>query len=437
MIAEYIQKAYAKPAYENENFNTRAWPGLSMVKTALVMAGYQVESCSIADVHEKKIVLVSITGACDWWQFLKERQAWKKGKYRVICGGAGVLNIRPFLWAADVFVFGRAERLIPDLIKCELIGSRLEDESVAYSDAFDHAKRYKIKQAESCFEHDVEMTNGKVWREKAIGCQRRCLFCGYTWQRRHIGDIQRESGASKVLWPSSDERTFFDLDLDRPETWEKDHHLRLIGLDGFSEKLRRKVNKPITRTMFKKFLHGLTVQKKSGGMIKFFNIVGYPEENDSDIAEFVEDIANADSMDCGPIKRFLQIHNTPFKPFPATPVSHWPVRIENFRSSIPEKLNKITGTKGFKFFSGKNFTFALNAASEGMATQLLDMITMRATEEDAEVIKKISSSAPFWAASAEIKMKTIEKYIDIEKICKEYERGKEPTAYLKSWWHND
>lgn len=230
MIAEYIQKAYAKPAYENENFNTRAWPGLSMVKTALAIAGRQVESCSIADVHEKKIVLVSITGACDWWQFLRERQSWRKGNYRVICGGAGVLNIRPFLWAADVFVFGRAERLISDLIKCELAGNRLEDESIAYSDTFTHTK---------------------------------------------------------------------------------------------------------------------------------------------------------------------------------------------------------------KFFSGKNFTFALNAASEGMATQLLDMITMRAIEEDAEVIKKISSSTPFWSASAEIKLKTLEKYIDIEKICKEYRRGEEPTAYLRSWWHND
>ena len=115
-VAVYVQGRYAKPAYKVEFYDTRAWPGLELVCHALRSAGIEVEYCSAATVDRYKVVLVSITSGCDWHPFVAERLRWKEHG-TVIAGGAGLLNVRPFLRWVDVFCFGRAEDYIVPLVK--------------------------------------------------------------------------------------------------------------------------------------------------------------------------------------------------------------------------------------------------------------------------------------------------------------------------------
>jgi hypothetical protein len=104
-ICAYVQERYAKQTYSNENFNRRAWVGLQVIIDVLARAGHTVEYAGIATVHEYDVVLVSLTSDCDWWPYIAERVRWKPGKYKVIIGGAGLLNIRPFMNWFDVAVF--------------------------------------------------------------------------------------------------------------------------------------------------------------------------------------------------------------------------------------------------------------------------------------------------------------------------------------------
>jgi len=134
-VAVYVQRGYAKPTYARETYNVRAWPGLEMVCDALRRAGIEVGYCSAATVGRYRVVLVSITSGCDWYPYVAERVRWARrpgeghpsavrrgGDLVVIVGGAGCLNVRPFLPYADVFCFGRAEGYVVPLVRAGLDG---------------------------------------------------------------------------------------------------------------------------------------------------------------------------------------------------------------------------------------------------------------------------------------------------------------------------
>ena len=190
-IAAYVMDKYAKQIYATESHNVRAWPGFEVVLHAVRTAGYTVEYAGRATIHTFDVVLVSITSDCDWWPFIAERATWKPGKPLVVAGGAGVLNVRPFLQAVDVFVLGRAEKLIVDLIGKHESGDRIESPAVIWSDTFSPDNQYRIEQTDKPYPHTVTMTNGKPFKEQSIRCPHKCLFCGYTWQRRHISAGER------------------------------------------------------------------------------------------------------------------------------------------------------------------------------------------------------------------------------------------------------
>jgi len=96
-IANYVHTKHAKENYKNECFNSRSFAGLLMISDALERSGYSINFASKNTVDQYDIILVSITSDCDWWAYISERLLWPKGNYKVIIGGAGVLNVRPFL----------------------------------------------------------------------------------------------------------------------------------------------------------------------------------------------------------------------------------------------------------------------------------------------------------------------------------------------------
>ena len=431
-VAIYVVSRQAKQAYAEESFAVRKWPGVAIIKDALNRAGISVGYCGVTDAHQFDVVLVSITAACDWWPFLAERQRWQSGKQVTIVGGAGVLNVRPFLWAADCFVFGRAENFVSDLVREAASGREYEHESVCWSESFSVSKKYKIASGE-VYSHPVVLEDGAKWQEIIVGCQNSCLFCGYTWHRKNNGKLHSAGTADKLLGGGA-EKTLLELDMGNPSSWDLPR-LRIVAIDGFSERLRKKVNKPISREKLRLFFSGLA-QATNPHQLKIYNLVGLPSESREDWREFIDDLHSVDSRLPAGKQWSIVLHNTPFRAMPATPAAHWHMSYENYRGEIAKALRK-PAHKGNIFYQGKRFWCVESMGTDSLSTHILDAIIWRGIEADEENVKKLSRLGAFWSASAAIKKATLEKYFDCKRLFQEYKRGEEPTAYLRSWWHND
>ena len=434
-VAVYVQSRYAKPAYTVESYNVRAWPGLEMVCHALRKAGIEVDYCSSATAGRYRVVLVSITSGCDWYPFIGERLRWPASfRPTVIAGGAGLLNVRPFLRWCDVFCLGRSEEYIVPTVRAALAGQRYEHPSVVHAAEFDLGRTYIIDAGTALYPHPVPLANGKTWRESAYGCQRKCLFCAYTWHRRHIGGLQNEAGAGDVLWGGSAEKTIFELDLDKPDTWGLPK-LRIVGLDGFSERLRRMVNKPITREMLRGFFRGLAAAQAAPNRMKIYNIVGYPTETEEDWFEFLEDLAAADEGLTKIDPQWgIEVHSTPFRPMPATPGACWPMRPVNYRGRIVKVLSqgRHREYQGI-FYRGNRFWAAESRGTESLPTVIMDTLVLRGVEDDSETIARLASSSKFRNASMAHKTAILERYVDIDRLFGAYTWDTLPTRYLASY----
>ena len=434
-VAVYVQSKYAKPAYTIESYNVRAWPGLEMICHALRQAGIEVDYCSSATAGRYKVVLVSITSGCDWYSFVGERLAWPKTlRPTVIAGGAGLLNVRPFLRWCDTFCLGRSEEYVVPVVRAALAGERHEHLSVIHAADFDVNRTYTIDAGTALYPHAVPLANGKTWRESAYGCQRKCLFCAYTWHRRHVGGLQNEAGAGDVLWGGSAEKTIFELDLDHPETWGLPK-LRIVGLDGFSERLRRIVNKPITRDMLRGFFAGLGRAEVKPNHMKIYNIVGLPTETEADWFEFLEDLTAADKdLAKVPEQWGIELHSTPFRPMPATPCACWPMRPVNYRGRIVKVLRQgkhgqYTGI----FYRGNRFWAAESRGTESLPTVILDSLVLRGVEDDSETIARIATSAKFRGASMAHRTAMLERHVDVVRLFGAYTWDTLPTRYLAAY----
>jgi len=427
-IAAYVMDKYAKQTYSSECHDVRAWPGFEVVLHAVRAAGYSVEYAGMATAHKFDVVLVSITSDCDWWPFVAERAKWNHGSQLVVAGGAGVLNIRPFRSSVDVFAMGRSERLIVDIIKAYEKGDRCERSSVIWSDSFSHENTYTIEQTDEPYPHRVIMTNGKPFQETAIGCPNKCLFCGYTWHRKYIGDGTFRAGAD-AMSSGNTERTIIDLLKLSPDHWQDEGPLRMVGLDGMSERLRKKVNKPITRDMWRAFLSGLSQMPKPH-QVKVYCIIGYPDETEDDWSEFVEDIKIVDQELPKSEKQWsILLHITPFRAMPATPCAGWQMSLQNYRGVMANHL-KNKGMPGNVFYQGNAFWAVESMGTESLPTVVHSALCHRGTESNADDMIRIAMSKRYWSAPQRRKTATLQKMFDLDVLFGKFTPDKLPTKYL-------
>ena len=422
-ICAYVQGGYAKPAYKNENFNTRQWVGLSVIVDSLQRAGYDIEYAGIATVHTYDWVLVSITSDCDWWSFIAERVQWRKGDYKVVIGGAGVLNIRPFLPYADYFSLGRGEVTVP-----ALIGGSILDDSIIESATFSPDKIYHIRQ-EPCYDKDVILSNDHVYRERSQGCPHKCLFCGYTWQRKYCGTGDFEVGSG--LW-SGEEVVRERAILDMYDSGNYDFsHLRITSIDGFSERLRRSVNKPITRDMVQKFLRAAAAHQPPH-QLKLYNLLGLPGETDEDWFEFLEDIQIADSLPAAEKQWLIVVHSTPFRPMPATPLACAPASYRNYRGEVARVMSHGKASNSV-FYRGARLSALEGMGTDSLATHALSMICHRGVEADIDNVRKVAINRKFWRASAAVRIATLERYFDMARLFGSFTPKTLPSRYLRTY----
>ncbi len=429
-IAAYVCKKYAKETYTTECHDVRAWPGFEIVLDAIRRRGYDYEYAGAATVHEYDVVLISITSDCDWWPYLREMRTWR-GRPLIIAGGAGVLNVRPFLPYVDCFVLGRGEDVLPAILDAHKAGNRDEGASVIWSDSFDMSHRYEIKQTDRPYPHQIALTNGKPYKEQSIGCPNKCAFCGYTWHRKYYGDGGFAAGAESMA-SGNREHTILDLLKMPPDRWQDSGPLRIVGLDGMSERLRYIANKRISREMFRTFLSGLATIPKPH-QVKLYCIVGYPTETEADWQEFVEDLRIVDAgLERLDKQWSILLHVTPMRSMPATPSAIWPMSYRNYRGVVARTL-KSPSMPGNVFYQGNRFWCVEGMGTDGLPTVIQSAICHRGTEDDSEMVMTLACSSRYWGANMAEKQKALEKTFDVTRYFREYTWEDLPTRYLRGY----
>lgn len=432
-ICAYVQTAYAKKTYKNESFDTRLFVGLRIVVNELKKAGYEVDYAGEATVHEYDVVLVSLTAQCDWYSFAAERMRWKKGNYKVAIGGAGVLNVEPWLEFFDVAMIGRGEDLIVPVVEALLCGDKYHHKSVLYAEDFSEDGYWEINQTNTSYPDGIQLHKGDPWIEGKIGCNHRCLFCSYTWSRK-----QNFEGA--FSWDMKggtldmSERECALLDYESGEYKVNWRLIRTTAIDGWSERLRFLVGKKIRNETIVKFLHDAFNSGEKPKLIRLFNIIGYPTETVEDWFDLVETFKRADYNK--KVYDFdgtwqISIQNNHFLPYPATPLACAPMQLKNFRGIVQKEMG--INLPKCRLYDGKNIILSVSETIEALPTILLNAISLRGTAGEAEAIKKLCTSKKFWNSDTKTRQLTLEKYFDLNKICGAFEPERLPTRWLHTW----
>lgn len=433
-ICAYVQNAYAKANYKNECMDTRQFVGLKVIKDALERAGYEVEFAGIATVHQYDIVLISLTSDCDWWTYIQERLQWKKGSYKIIIGGAGVMHVTPFLAFGDYFSLGRGEESVVNLVN-KLAGREgYEDDSIIDAKTFSENNTYHIRQATKLYPHSIPLSKTASYTESAIGCNHKCLFCGYTWHRKFLSErstFRWDSGLFKDI--VNQERAMLDL-MNDPNCidWK---HLRSTALDGISERLRFMCNKRISRDMLEYFLKSMILQKDiEPHQMKFFNIVGLPTENEDDERELLDVFEKVD-RETLPKKHKngwgVVLSSMHFNQTPATPLACAPVSYLNHRQHLHNVL--APQLKGGYVYSGENLWLVEGMGTEHLASIEMRMVALRGNRDDTENIIRLCKTKKFWSANKEIQQATIEKYFNMPLLFGEFTPETLPSRYLRTY----
>ena len=430
-ICAYVQESYAKSTYKNECMDTRQFVGLRVVVDCLKRAGYQVDYAGIATVHKYDIVLVSLTADCDWWSYIAERLKWKNGNYKVLIGGAGVLHIAPFLTWFYAVMFGRGENLIVPLVDSIKSGNRYEHSSICYSDTFSYDKIYQIAQVQQPYCYQIKLNEKRNFAEGAIGCNHKCLFCGYTWHRKFISPYTHYRMEDSLFGGIADkERAMLDLDKDQDSIdWAR---LRTTAIDGFSERLRIGVGKPITRKLVRNFIQTMLRYPGKPHQLKFYNICGYPTETEEDWFEFLEDLHLSDESVPQREKQWsIVLHSTPFRPMPATPMACAPMSKRNYRGIIGQTLG--AELRGNLIYQGRSLWAVESMGTDSLSTVMLSAIAHRGAIEDCENIAKLCSAKKLWSASAAVKEATLCKYFKMDKLFGAFTPNNLPSRYLRTY----
>jgi radical SAM superfamily enzyme YgiQ (UPF0313 family) len=428
-IAAYVVEKHAKQAYKNESIDGRAFIGFKMILDSISRAGYDYTWAGKDTIHKYDIVLVSITSDFDWWTFLKERLLWKKKNYIVIAGGAGVLNIRPLLPFVDFFVLGAGQKIIVELLNAIKNNQAFQHNSVIESETFNIEKDYYINQ-EPKYPYEIKIDDNYTYKQEDIGCNHKCMFCGYTWHRKRNNNTAFKWDATKY-------------DISNAEAAILDYYMGLINvdfsklistaIDGFSERLRFFVNKKISKEILNKFLKDMIAcETAKPHKVKFFNLVGLPTETKEDWKEFIENLDSTKELSTSNGKQWgLILHSTPFRAMPGTPMATAPVSYKNYRKEISKYLG--AKYKGNIIYKNKVLWAVESMGTESLSTVIESMIMHRGTEEDTENILKLCKSKKYWNSSSIIKQKTLEKYFDVYKLFQTYNAQTLPNRYIKTY----
>jgi len=314
-IAFLVYKPWRKPRRKETSWDNLSQIGPYMLIDTLRRAGIDVGFCSSDSARNYDVVMVSLTSNYDVLAFSREvfgHPDWKNRKFKVVIGGFGAQNPYPIQEYVDFVWFGRAENEI-----VWLVNNKFDVDHPSLM-KLPNWKVCKINQSDKLYPYPIRLNTKAHGKEEITetiyGCPNKCFYCHYTWARKYIHTSKHYQ---LKQYPSSQELDMFNIEQYDPKVASV-----LVGLDGFSERLRFLVNRKITNDNVKEFIEGISNKTETKGkaiMLKMYNITGYETETDEDYQEFV-DLLNSDMN----LKKrvLLIVHNTPLRPSPCTPIAY-------------------------------------------------------------------------------------------------------------------
>lgn len=422
-IAFLVFPDWLSPRRDNKSFDGVSNIGAYMLMDVAERNGISIGFCSVDTAFEQDIVLVSMTSQFDVLSFYKtvrRHPDWQKGrrKFRVLCGGFGMQNPFPILDYVDSFWFGRCEDEFMNWLSIE----DYEHESLMYPDK---PKTCKIHQSACLYPHTFKLHTGinghDNFREKIMGCPNKCLFCHFSFSRKHIPTSEHYN--LNNYGKSTQELDMFNID-------DIDYKIPMItiGLDGITERLRRLVNKPISDELVKETILRISYNTKCNGVrLTFYNITGYETESEDDLEEFKALLLDVAPKMKKPIT--LKLHTTPLEPSPATPIAYCAV---NLHSKSDSWRNKEVMPKFDKLTS---FHDRYNGSSW---TQLCEILVGRFTEEYRPLLDLVCFNSKFKSLNNEEKLDFCETHFDLHNLVRRYETSEQlPSWVIESYFGQD
>lgn len=403
----------------NNYFDFHANAGANVVIELLELAGIGVDFCSAATAHRYEVVLASLTSTYDVFAFYKEvglRPEWtrQKRKFKVVCGGFGMINPHTLRNHIDYAVFGRAEDFVVDLVETLLGGGEYAHESVM---RMPEISVVKFGQASSLLQLET-------FKENAIGCSHKCKFCLYSWTRKFLGGdaIYTRGGVDGGPYSpyNMSGKVSVEIMMKGIKSMEKKYGITRSALDGSSQRLRYLYGKRISDEEFVEAINHLG-EFEGAKFLKLFNIVNFPSETDEDRAQMLEVIKRADP------KNTVVIHvsSNPFNPQPCTPMAYSPVTL--YPDHSKDKLKTILDTPKL----GCRYNLC-----ESPLSQLCTAIIGRATEDTDKLFHTICFSSKYKGAARNYRrLKMLENNFDLSPYIREYhpDEEKAPGWFLRTY----
>lgn len=313
-----IYPPWRKARRKKDHFDGLSNIGAYMLLDAAKRDGVEIEFCTPESAHKFDMVLVSFTSNYDILAYAKAvfgLQSFKHRRFKVLAGGFGMQNPYPIQEFVDYVWFGRCEREISWLIKnkCEV-----EHDSLLKLPDW---KKCKINQ--SCiYPNKFQLgtrVHGDGFQESIMGCPNNCFYCHFTWSRKHY---KTGNHFDVSLYSRGQELDMFNIDDYNPN-----NAMITVGLDGYSERLRKIMNRRNTNQDLIEFVEGVSHKTTSKGeavFIKMYNIIGQEAETEDDYREFCDLLPGLRLK-----KRIVGIiHSTPLHPSPCTPAAYCAVDLE-------------------------------------------------------------------------------------------------------------
>lgn len=386
-------------------------------RTYNVKVGY----CSMANINDYDVVLVSIGGPFDAYSlvytFAKHGLTADDVKPKIVVGGASLINFKTYVEYGDYFVLGRGEKAIIDVIENILDPSHELPNNVFKRGVNTFDEHFYLAQSDELYPYEVD---GK--RERNMGCQNKCFFCFYTFSRKRY-----RTDDYILYYHNYKEETFKELEFEEKLT----HYTTAI--DGYSERLRMAMNKPITDEMIvEKMEQATELSRKLKQIIylKIFMICALPTETSLERQRFFE-FFNTIVKRNSDVRMRVIFTSTPFRAMPLTPAQHSPVDIfTNYRVEFQRYIN----SDGTVCHAG-DFRVYVSHFIDSPLTVLREMVLHRGGVEDAKLVKwLLFNKFARTGKSEDVVRYILKNYPNAEKFYREYEIGdKGEWAYLHTY----
>lgn len=267
-----------------------------------------------------------------------------------------------------------------------------------------------------------------TYKEELIGCPNKCMYCQYTYVRKHEGrsDFVLDTNNN----PISVELEWMDINL-YPEKIPR----VTTAIDGVSQRVRYAYQRRLSDDQVQEFIIELSKRTKCNGVVlTLYNIIGMGETAE-EWAYFIELIRSV----CDKLQKKITIlfHNTPFRPSPGSPSAYQPVNL--FFNKLMSGLT-TTSSKGnmAQFFHHEKLYFGFRSRMESRLGLVADLSVIRAQDSTMPIFNLIAYNSKFYNQSKPRQFQYILDKYDLSPLVREYSvEEKIPAWFFESYIKRD